>query len=323
MGELHQPRFTLITKGLAGAEGPVFDTKGRFYAVAPLEQASNDRETGQFTDGSAGKLYRIELETGDKHVVCTPHVEGFGGKPNGSISDKDDCIWCADMRLGLVKFDPGDNSCKIYGKVDSSGNPLNGANDLVFDDDGNLWFTGPGSPVAPAKEDMVTIFEVPSGKLYCLPKGEDVPVLADDNLRFPNGLAVQGKVLLVGVTVTKEILAYDIIGAGKLTNRRLWAKVPREGLEPGSFLGETDGPDGMDFDVMGRLLVANHGGSHIEVYPPDGGNAPIIRIRCPFEAPSNLHFRQNSNVCYVTEHSNDALWSFEWECRGAAMYCDK
>jgi gluconolactonase len=81
------------------------------------------------------------------------------------------------------------------------------------------------------------------------------------------------------------------------------------------------GPDGMDFDAEGRLLVANWGGGHIEVFGPEGGN-PIERIKCPFDKPSNLHFRPNSTEVFVTEHDSDSLWKFNWKCQGAKQFCE-
>jgi len=86
---------------------------------------------------------------------------------------------------------------------------------------------------------------------------------------------------------------------------------------------KSNGPDGMDFDETGQLLVANHGGSHIEVYSHEGGNSPAMRIKCPFAQISNLHFKPGTNVCFITEHDNNALWRFEWEHKGMLMYCDK
>ena len=80
------------------------------------------------------------------------------------------------------------------------------------------------------------------------------------------------------------------------------------------------GPDGMDFDEDGFLLVANWGSGHVEVFPPTGG-VPSTRIRCPFDRVSNVHFRPNSNEVFVTEHDNHALWSFEWRTKGRKEYC--
>lgn len=81
------------------------------------------------------------------------------------------------------------------------------------------------------------------------------------------------------------------------------------------------GPDGMDFDSEGNLLVANWGGAHIEVFGPSGGS-PIERIQCPFSNPSNVHFRPDSWQIFVTEHDSDSLWSFEWKHKGAKQFCD-
>ena len=81
------------------------------------------------------------------------------------------------------------------------------------------------------------------------------------------------------------------------------------------------GPDGMDFDAEGNLLVANWGSGHLEVFGPDGGY-PKQRIRCPFRCPSNLHFRPGSEQVLVTEHENHALWQFQWKCPGRKEYCE-
>ena len=77
----------------------------------------------------------------------------------------------------------------------------------------------------------------------------------------------------------------------------------------------------MDFDEEGNLLVANWGSSHLEVFGSSGGD-PVARILCPFDKPSNLHFRPDSTVVYVTEHTSNGLWWFEWKCKGMKQFCD-
>ncbi|CAK8676707.1 diisopropyl-fluorophosphatase-like [Clavelina lepadiformis] len=311
--KLLEINLTKIVDGLPGSEGPVFDTKGQFYAVAPMDEASENRKKDEFIDGIGGKLFKIDLESGQKEMVCMPHFDGYGGRPAGCQSDKNNTIWIADMRLGLLKWN--EKGCVQMSKVDTDGNPLRGGNDLVFDDDGNLWFTGPGSDIAPAPEERDTIFKEPVGCIYCLPQGESIPIKVDGNFIFCNGIAVRNKLLLVAETVKHRIIAYDITGPGKVANRRTWAQVP-----PPVSQG---GPDGMDFDIKGQLLVANHGSSHIEVYSQGGGAEPVARIKCPFATPSNVHFKPGTKTCYVTEHEFNGVWSFEWECEGMPMYCDK
>jgi len=66
----------------------------------------------------------------------------------------------------------------------------------------------------------------PTGKIYCLPNGDSVPIKVDGNFIFCNGIAVKSKLLLVAETITHKIIAYDIKGPGKVGNRRTWAEVP-------------------------------------------------------------------------------------------------
>ena len=79
--------------------------------------------------------------------------------------------------------------------------------------------------------------------------------------------------------------------------------------------GGVSGPNGMHFDEEGYLLVTNWGTSHIDVYAPNGGE-PVLRIKCPFANPSNLEFRPNSNVVFVTDQSVNGLWKFDWRVKG-------
>ncbi|KAL8583566.1 hypothetical protein ACOMHN_028337 [Nucella lapillus] len=109
------------------------------------------------------------------------------------------------------------------------------------------------------------------------------------------------------------IPAEDILGPGRLGEGREWARLP------GDLEG---GPDGMDLDAEGNLLVAHWGSGHIEVFGPQGG-PPQQRVVCPFSRPSNLHFGPGSCKVYVTEHDSHGLWSFTWTTRGMPQYCDR
>lgn len=153
----------------------------------------------------------------------------------------------------------------------------------------------------------------PFGSLYCYTTSGEV-ILLETGFRFCNGIAVtkDDKTLIVAETPTKSLWAYDIDGPGKLSNKRLWGKVPGD---------HEGGPDGMDFDEQGRLIVANWGSWHLEVYSPAGEH--IKRVRCPFRNPSNVHFAPGSRMLYVTEHEYHGVWQFEWECPGQVQYCDR
>ena len=168
-------------------------------------------------------------------------------------------------------------------------------------------------------------------------------ILVSTGYWFPNGIAVKhsadGKpeLIIVAETKSKTLWGFDIAADGSLQNKRVWATVPGEKqngqpvknvlkhyLYRFSYLtGDHEGgPDGMDFDIDNNLLVANWGSSHIEVFAPEGGH-PIERIKCPFERPSNIHFKPNSSEVFVTEHDNHAVWRFDWKRKGMPQYCEK
>ena len=44
--EIIDTKFNKIADGLDGSEGPVFDIHGRFYAVAPMEEAPKVKLVG-------------------------------------------------------------------------------------------------------------------------------------------------------------------------------------------------------------------------------------------------------------------------------------
>ena len=77
----------------------------------------------------------------------------------------------------------------------------------------------------------------------------------------------------------------------------------------------------MDYDEENYLIVANHGGEHLEVFSPAGGD-PVMRIKCPFQTPSNVHFKPGTSTVYVTEHDFHGLWKFEWKRKGKPQYCE-
>ena len=226
-------------------------------------------------------------------------VANTGGIPAGLQCDKGDNLWVADMKLGILKIDPTGRIDHVVAEYE--GRPMRGCNDCAFDSQGNLYCT------APAGSDAQT----PVGEVYCLLRDGRVMRL-DGGFQFCNGIAVTAddRVLIVAETMTRSLWAYDIVAPGQVKGKCLWAKMPHElGL----------GPDGMDFDESGYLLVAHWGGSAIEVYDAQGHW--VDGIRTPFAAPSNVHFGgPDGQWVYVTEHTNNALWKFHWMRQGQPQY---
>jgi gluconolactonase len=265
--------FVRIAADVPGAEGPVFDRAGNFFCVAP----------------PTGSLLRLD-QTG----ALVEHAN-TGGIPAGLQIDRSNCIWVADMKLGLLRVPRAGQVEPIA--VEHGGASIRGCNDLAFDSEGNLYSTAPAG----------SSLESRVGELFCRLRTGSLNRL-DSGFAFCNGIAVSAdnSLLIVAETLTKSLWVYDIVAPGKVQNRRLFAKLPGE---------HEGGPDGIDFDAEGNLLATNWGGGAIEVFNRDG--ASLDRIYTPFAKPSNLHFDSAANrQLYVTEHTNDAVWKATWRCGG-------
>lgn len=270
--------FTRIATDIPGAEGPCFDREGHFFMVAP----------------DCGQILRLFPDGSLREHANT------GGIPAGLQCDRENYLWVADMRLGILRAAPDGTLTRVVSEYD--GAPIRGCNDCAFDSQGNLYFTAPaGSGLGK-----------PEGELFCR-TSDGVVHRLDGGFQFCNGLAVTAddQTLIVAETHTKTLWAYELMGPGRVGHRWRWAVLPGE---------HRGGPDGLDFDAGGYLLATNHGGGHIEVFAPDGRLDE--RIALPFSKPSNVHFGgDDGQWVYVTEHDQNGLWKFHWERPGQPQYC--
>ena len=133
----------IVTDGLRFPEGPVWMRDGSVILV----------------EIEAGRITRVRPD-GSKETVATP-----GGGPNGLALGPDGALYCCNN--GGFRYDEMDGLLipgvladdysggrieridiatgevmHLYDQVD--GHPLSGPNDIVFDADGNFWFTDLG-----------------------------------------------------------------------------------------------------------------------------------------------------------------------------------
>ena len=90
------------------------------------------------------------------------------------------------------------------------------------------------------------IADHPTAKLALLLPDGTASVAAED-MHFPNGSVItpDGKTLIVGESLTGNMIAFDINTDGSLKNRRIWASIwPRI-------------PDGCALNADGNLWIAN------------------------------------------------------------------
>jgi len=264
-----------IATDVPGCEGPIFDLTGRFFVVSP----------------PAGQILQIDLDRGEAREHANT-----GGIPAGLQVDRENNLWVADMKLGILKLAPDGKVSDVVRTY--KGKPIRGCNDCAFDSKGNLYFT------APAGSNKNT----PVGEVYCREVDGNVHRL-DNGYAFSNGIAVNAddRLLIVAETFTKSLWAYDILAPGKISNKRLFARLPGD---------DEGGPDGLDFDRDGYLLAAHWQGSSIDVFDANGGVSE--RIKLPFTNPSNIHFGgAEGNDLYITDLGNSSVWQMRW--RGAGL----
>lgn len=195
-------------------EGPCFDRQGNLY----------------LTDIPHGRIFRVS-PSGDWQEVANT-----GGWPNGIAIHKDGSLWVADYRRGLLRVNPQSGTVEVVlGHRNSES--FKGINDLVFDKDGNCYFTDQGQ----------TGMHNPTGAVYRLrTNGQLDQVLA--NAPSPNGIALDtsGRFLLVAVTRGNAVWRGPLLPDGSISKVGVFR----------SFFG-TSGPDGMAVDSENRLVVAH------------------------------------------------------------------
>lgn len=271
----------MIAKDIPGAEGPCVNTRGEFFMVAP----------------NLGQILAVN-DLGE-----TREVANTGGIPAGLQCAKDDVLWLADMKLGVLAISP--DGVVHPEVVEFDGKPMRGCNDCAFDSKGNLYVTAPAGSGK----------DTPDGEIFCR-RNDGAVIRLDGGFQFCNGIAVSAddRTLIVAETLTRGLWAYDIPAAGVVTNKRLWAMLPEV---EGSL-----GPDGLDFDIEGNLLAAHWGGGSLDVFDPEG--KLVERIMLPFKSPSNLHFGgKGSRKIFVTEHDTNGVWALEWVRAGQPQFCER
>jgi len=213
-------KLETLMKGLTFGEGPRWH-ENKFY----------------FSDFYSHKVYSLDLSGKHEVIVEIPNQpSGLGWTPDGTmliVSMKD---------RKLMSFKDG----QLTERADLT--ELSGfhCNDMVVDIDGNAFIGNFGFNTYDGEEIKPT-------NLILVKPGEE-PVLAADNLFFPNGTVItpDNKTLIVGETYAARLTAFDKSEDGSLSNRRIWADLKVNAEE-----GTVPLPDGMCIDEEGAIWVAS------------------------------------------------------------------
>jgi len=268
-------------------------------------------ECGGFLEGATvardGTLWVVDLLSGnvlsvDGRGSCAARAN-TGGQPNGAKFHRDGRLFVADKLRGIVAVDPA--SGDVTPIVDMHrAERLRGTNDLVFDDEGGLYFTEPYGSGALN----------PNGRVFYLPAdGSGLRVL-EDSMAFPNGvvLSPDGNSVLVGEYARKRVVSIPSLGAADP-----FATTYVYGRTEGGI-----GPDGLAFDEHGNLYAAIFQGGAVQVFDPAGyalGRIPLPEGAGTFV--TNLAF--GGEWLYITEASEGVVWRVRMRVRGLPLFHQK
>ena len=170
------------------------------------------------------------------------------------------------------------------------GKKLNSPNDLVYDRQGNLYFTDPPYGLHGTFQDPDK--QLPFQGVYRVSAAGKLTLLTKE-LEAPNGLAFSPDYQTLYVANSQASLpiwnAYPVLPDGTLGAGRQFA-------EARAYLKTGDGvPDGLKVDVHGNVFATGPGGVH--VFAPDGTRLGRIITDVP---TANVAFGEDGSTLFIT-----------------------
>lgn len=257
-------------------EGPSFDRDGNLYLV----------------DVPFGRIFKVTPK-GAWSVVAE-----YDGQPNGLKLHRDGSIWIADYKNGILRLDPRSGMMDtIVGHVHSEG--LKGCNDLVFAENGDLYFTDQGQ----------TGLQDPSGRVYRLAVNGRLDLLID-TVPSPNGITLNkaGTQLFVGVTRANAVWRLPLHATGGTSKVGMFIQ-----------LSGGTGPDGMAMGSEDEILVCHVGMGSVWVFNRLG--EPMYRIRsCEGLLTTNAAFGPDGKTLYIVESDSGCVLKATLPLAGQVIY---
>jgi gluconolactonase len=258
-------------------EGPCFDAAGNLWV----------------TDIPWGRLFKI-TPAGDISVGAE-----YDGYPNGLKFLKDGTALIADLKNGIMRFDPARGTVEPY-LTRRLLEPFRGCNDLCVASNGDLYFTDQ------AQSSLADAY----GKVFRLRADTGRLELVLDRIPSPNGLVLTKaeNALYLAVTRANQIWKINFNADGST------GKV-------GTFiqLSGGHGPDGITIDENDGLAVCHVGMGSVWLF--DTWGEPTLRIKAPEGRMStNLAFGGPDNrTLYFTESTTGTVYRADTPVAGRRL----
>ncbi|WP_334159490.1 SMP-30/gluconolactonase/LRE family protein [Achromobacter insolitus] len=258
-------------------EGPVFDRQGNLYV----------------TDIPWGRVFRVSP---DREWSL---VAEYDGEPNGMKFLDDGRILITDYKNGLMALDVASGRVTPY-LARRNSERFKGVNDLVFDAQGNLYFTDQGQ----------SGLHDPTGRVYRLRPDGQLDCLLH-NVPSPNGVALSpdGKVLYLAVTRGNCIWRVPLMSDGSVS------KVSQFFTSYGP-----SGPDGLAVDREGNLLVCNPGLGYVWLLNHRAEPLNIWRSSLGMSTTNLAFGGDDGRTLFCTESVSGTILTARAPHPGASLY---
>ena len=185
-----------------------------------------------FSDMHAQKVLKVDPQGNVKTVVelDDDQPSGLGWLPNG------DLLIVAMTKKQVLRF----NGSQLSVHADLSSLASHFCNDMVVDHVGRAYVGNFGFDIHNGAQQS-------AAELICV-EVDGSARCVDDDLIFPNGAVItpDNKTLIVAETFASRLTAFDILDSGDLTNKRIWAQLPKGAV-----------PDGICLDAGGGIWSAS------------------------------------------------------------------
>lgn len=276
-------RYEIVAEDLVFPEGPVVMADGSVIVV----------------EIHAGRVTRCWGRR--KETVCQP-----GGGPNGAAIGPDGALWICNSGARIRGEAPEQGRIEridlATGKAERlwdscDGVPLSAPNDLMFDADGNLWFTDLGR-MRPGGKDF--------GGLYCAPAGGGALVQIRGGALSYNGVGVSPDQTTVYTACTWSARVYAF-------ERRIAAQEPRlVATVPGLIM-----LDSMAMAASGNVCVAMPTGWGVATVTPAG---KVKVTPTDDRLPTNIAFGGDDMMdAWLTFSGNGTLVKTRWDEPGMKL----
>jgi len=295
--------FEVIAEGLQFPEGPIAMQDGSVVLV-------------EIARGTLTRAWKGRTEV----------IAQLGGGPNGAAIGPDGAVyvcnnggfewrtWNGNLvptgtakdyttgRIERVNLATGSFE-RVYDKVD--GNRLCGPNDIVFDKQGNFWFTDLGKRFERTRDI--------SGLYYAAPNGSSIKEMSYGHLSLNGvGLSPDEKTVYCNETDTGRLWAFDLSGPGVINataglgRGRLVCGLP--GMQP---------LDSLAVEANGNICSATIFNGGITIFTPAG---TFEHVPLPDMLTTNICFG-GSDMCdaYVTLSGSGRLIKARWPRPGLKL----